>query len=143
MSFLEFRPALHVPLGSRVDVASCGGGALFTIVPASGAACPTVGDGQLQVLFVGTSSRTGAGWWTKGWCGGASASAGSASASVASSSMDALAGSLSFQGSNELGVHGDYLCCEPFHRGREVGDGGAISGRGCCQVRDGIHHLLL
>ena len=64
MSFLGFFPDLHVPLGGRVDVASCGGGALCTIVPASWAACTTVVDGRLQVLFVGPGGRTCAGWWT-------------------------------------------------------------------------------
>ena len=41
--------------------ASHGGGALHTIVPSSGAACPTVVDGRLQVLVVGTGGRTCAG----------------------------------------------------------------------------------
>ena len=67
MSFLGFHPALYVPLGSRADVASCGGGEIRLIVPASGAACPTVVDGRLQVLFVGPGGHTGADWWIKGW----------------------------------------------------------------------------
>ena len=85
---------MHVPLGSRVDVASCRGGALHTIGPASGSACPTVVDGRLQVLFASPGGRTGAGWWTKGWCGGVDA--GSTSASAASSSMTAPDGLLIF-----------------------------------------------
>ena len=137
MSFLVFCPALHVPLRSRVDVASRGGGALCTIVPSSGASCPTVVDGRLQVLVVGPGGRNGASWWHKGCCGGAG------SASVASSSVVASDGPLRLQGSDELGVHGDELCREPFERGRELGDGDAIAGRGCCQVHDGLHRLLL
>ena len=143
MSFLGFRPALHVPLGSRVDVDRRVGGALRTIVPASGAACPTVVDGQLQALVVGTGGLNGAGWWHMGWCGGAGSGASSASASAASSSSAAPAGSLRLQVSDELGVHNDELCRETFHRGRELGDGGAIASRGCRQVRDVVHHLLL
>ena len=57
--------------------------------------------------------------------------------------MAASAGLLRLQGSDELGVHGDELCREPFHRDRELGDGGAIDGRGCLQVRDCVHRLLL
>ena len=149
MSFLGFCPALHVLLGSRVDVTSCGGGALCTIVPAYGAACPTVVDGRLQVLVVGPGGQNGAGWWHKGWCGGAVAGAGAgagaryAVVAAASSSTAALAGSLRLQGSNELGVHGDEFCREPFDRSRELGDGGPIAGRGCRQVRNGVHRLLL
>ena len=108
-------------------------------MPASGAACSTVVDGQFQVLVVGPGGRNGAGWWHKGWCGGA----GAGSASAALSSTAAPSGSLRLQGSDELGVHGDKLCREPFGRGRELGDGGAIAGRGCRQVRDGVHRLLL
>ena len=40
-------------------------------------------------------------------------------------------------------MYSDELCREPFDRGRELGDGGAITGRGCLQVRDGVHCLLL
>ena len=58
MSFCGFRPALHVPLGSRVDVASRGGGEICTIVSASGAACPTVFGGQLQVWLLQPESAT-------------------------------------------------------------------------------------
>ena len=137
MSFLGFRPALHVLLGSRVDLYSHGGGALCTIVPASGAACTTVVDGQLQVLVVGPGGQNGAGWWHKGWCGGAGASA------AASSSTSAPADSLRLQGSDELGVHVEELYREPFDRGRELDDGGAIAGHGCRQVCDGVHRLLL
>ena len=109
MSFLSFHPALNVPLGSCADVASRGVRALSFIVPASRAACPTVLDGRLQLLFVGPGGHTGADWWIKGWYDGAgtSASDGSASASADSFSMAATSGSLSFQGSDELGVHRD------------------------------------
>ena len=72
MYFLGFCPDLHVPLGSRVDVASCWGGKLCTIVPASVAACSTVVDGRLQVLVVcPAAGRNVAGWRHNGWCGGA------------------------------------------------------------------------
>ena len=63
-------------------MASCGGGALCTIVPASWAACPAVVDRRLQVLFFGYGGCTCAGWWTMGWCGGAGAGAGAGSASA-------------------------------------------------------------
>ena len=139
MSFLSFCPALHVPLGSRKDASSRGVGALCTIVTASGSACPTVVDGRLQVLVVGPGGRNGAGWWQNGWCGGA----GSGSASAASSSTAAPTGLLSLQGSDKLGVHSDKLLREPFDRGRELGNGGVSAGCGCCQVRDGVHRILL
>ena len=100
MSFFGFRPALHVPLGGRVDVASCGGGALCTIVPAPGAARPTVVDRRLQVLVVGPGGRNGASWC----CG-----AGSASASAALSSTAAPAGALMLKVNYKLCVHGDEL----------------------------------
>ena len=131
----------HVPLGSRVDTASRRGGALCTIVPASWAACPAVVDGRIQVLVVGPGGRKGANWWHNGWCGGAGASA--VSASVALSYTAALSGSLRLQGSDELGVHGDKLCHEPFDHGHDLGNGGTIAGCGCCQVCDGVHCLLL
>ena len=120
-------------------MAICGGEELCTIVPASGAACPTVVDGRLQVLVVGPGGQNCAGWWYNGWCGGA----GSASASAASSSTAALAGSLRLKGSDELGIHGDKLCRKPFDRGRKLGDCGMIAGRGYRQVCNGIHRLLL
>ena len=94
-------------------------------------------------MVVGTGGRNGAGWCPKGWCGGADAGSGSASASAASSSTAAPDGSLRLQGSDEIGVHGDKICRETFHRGCELGDGGAIAGRGCRQVRDGVHRLFL
>ena len=137
MSFLGFCSALHVPPGIRVDMASRRGGALCTIVPASGSTYPTVVDGRLQVLVVGPVGQNGAGWWPKGCCGG------SGTISEASSSMAAPAGSLRLQGSYKLGVHGDEIFREPFHHERELGDGGVITGRGCCQVSDGIHRILL
>ena len=62
MLFCGFHPALHVLLGSCVDVASRGGGALFTIVPEPGAARPTVVDRRLQVLVIGPGDQNGAGW---------------------------------------------------------------------------------
>ena len=136
MSFCGFFPALHVPLGSRVDVASRGGGALCTIVSASRDACPTVVDRRLQVLVVGPGGRNGS-----GWCGGAGSA--SASASAASSSTAAPAGALRLKGSDKLGVHGDELFRETFDRDRELGDGGAIACRVCRQVCDGVHRLLM
>ena len=139
MSFCGFRPALNLSLGSRVDVASRGGRALCTIAPASGAAFLTVVDWRLQILVVGTGGQIGAGWWYNGWCGGA----GSASMSTSLSSTAALACALKLKGSGELGFHDDKLCCEPFDCGRELGDGGAIACRGCRQVYDGVHRLLL
>ena len=39
-------------------------------------------------------------------------------------------------------MYSDELCREPFDRGRELGDGGAITGRGCRQVRDEVYRLL-
>ena len=98
---------MHVPLGSHIDGASRGGGALCTIV-----------HRRLQVLVVGPGGRNGA-----SWCGGA----GSASASY----MAAPAGALRLKGSDELCLQGEKLCREPFERGRDLGDGGAIARRGC------------
>ena len=91
MSICGFRPALNVPLGGRVDVASYGGGALCTIVSASRAACPIVLDGRLQVLVVGPGGQNGAG------CCGCS---GSVSASAALSSTAAPAVALRLKGSD-------------------------------------------
>ena len=103
MSFCFFRPALNVPLGGRVDVASLWGKALCTVVPAPGAILPTVVDWRLQVLVFGPSGRNGAG---------------SASASTALSSTAAPAGVLRLEGSDELYVHGYKLCREPLDHGR-------------------------
>ena len=68
---------------------------------------------------------------------------GAGAGSEASSSTSAPAGSLRLQGSYKIFVHGDELFREPFHHERELGNGGVITGRGCCQVSDGIHRLLL
>ena len=84
-------------------------------------------------MVVGPGGRNGA-----GWCGGAI----SASVSVASSSTASPAGALRLKVSEKLGVHGEKLCREPFDRGRELVDGGAIARRGCCQVRDSVHLIL-
>ena len=108
MSFFGFLPALHVLLGSRVDVASRRGGAILNIVPVSVAACPTVVGWRIQVLVVGPGGRNGA-----GWCGGS----GSVSVSTASSSTFSPAGALRLKGSDEIGIHGDELCHESFNRG--------------------------
>ena len=97
------------------------GGALCAVVPAPGAACPTVMDRRLQVLFFGPSGRNGA-----GLCWGA----GSASTDAATPSTAAPAGALCLEGSDELFVHCHELCCEPLGRGRELCDGGTITLRG-------------
>ena len=89
MSFLGFRLVLHVSLVSRVDVANRGGGELFTIVPASRAACQTVVGGRLQVLVVFPGGQNGTSWWQNSWFGGTGA--GSAAAPAASSSTAAPA----------------------------------------------------
>ena len=57
--------------------------------------------------------------------------------------MAAPAGSLRLQGSYKIFVHGDELFREPFDRGRELVNSGAISRRGYHQVCDGVHRLLL
>ena len=114
-------PALHVPLGGRVDMACQWGGALCAIVPAPGAARPTVMDWGLQVFFFGPSGRSGA-----SLCWGA----GSASATAAAPSTAALAGALCLEGSDKLRVHCHELRREPLNRGRELCDGGAITRRG-------------
>ena len=136
VSFCCFHPALHVPLGVRVDMASRWGGTLCTVVPAPGDARPTVMDRRLQVFFFGPSGRNGA-----GLCWGAGSV--SASASAASSSTAALAGALNLEGSDKFRVHCYEICCEPLDRGRELCNGGAIARRGCRQVHDSIHRLLL
>ena len=133
MSFCCFRPTLHVPLGGRVDVSSCRGGELCTIVPEPEAARPTLVDRRPQILVVGPSGQNGV-----GFC----CSAGSTSASAASSSMAAPARALGQEGSDKLCVHSYELCREPLDRGRDLGDGGAIACRGYCQVRDSVNRLL-
>ena len=134
VSFYCFRPALHVPLVGRVDMASIWSGALCTVVPAPRAARPIVMYWRLQVLFFGPSGRNGA-----GLCWGASY----VPASVAYSSTAALAGALSLEGSDELRVHCYELCHESLDLGRDLCNSGAIARRGCCQVRNSVHHLLL
>ena len=123
MSFFCFRPALLVPLGGRLDMAGCWGGALCAVFPAPGAARPTIMYWRLQVLFFGPSGRNSA-----GFCWGAS----SASASTASSSTAAPDGALCLEGSDELRVYCHDLCCEPLGHGLELRDGGAITCRGRC-----------
>ena len=61
VSFCCFRPALHVPLGGRVDMAGRWDGELCAVVPAPRDARPTVMDWQLQVLFFGPNGFNGAG----------------------------------------------------------------------------------
>ena len=97
------------------------GGSLCAVVPAPGAARPTVMDWRLQVLFFGPSGRNGA-----GLCWGA----GSASASAAVPSTAAPAGALFLAGSDELHIHCHELLREPLDPGRELCDGGAITRRG-------------
>ena len=134
MSFCCFRPDLHVPLGGSLDMASHWVGALCTVLPAPGAAHPTLMDRPLQVLFFGPSCRNGA-----GLCWGA----GSTSTSSALSSKAALVGELSLEGSEEFHVHCYKLYHEPLNRGQELCNGVAIARRGCRQVHDSVQSLLL
>ena len=83
-------------------------------------------------MIVVLGGRNGAGWWHKGWYGDAGAG-----------STAAPAGSLMVQGRDDIGVYGDEIFREPFNRGRELGNGFTIAGRGCCQFRDGVQRLLL
>ena len=62
-----FRPALHIPLCERLDVAGRWDGTLGTVVPASRAARSTVMDLRLQVFCL---SRSGC--IRVGFCWGAS-----------------------------------------------------------------------
>ena len=134
MSFCCFRPDLHVPLGGSLDMASHWVGALCTVLPAPGAARPTVMDRPLQVLFFGPSCRNGA-----GLCWGA----GSTSTSLASSSTTTLVGKLSLEGSDNLQVHCYKLYHEPLNRGHELCNGVDIARHGCRQVCDSVERLLL
>ena len=91
-----FHPTLHFTLGTRVDMASQWGEALCAVVPAPRAACLTVMDWRLQVLFFIPSGRNGAGLY----CG-----SGSAAAFAAAPSTAALAGALFLEVSDKLHVH--------------------------------------
>ena len=100
------------------------GGALCTVVPAPGAARPTVMDRRLQVLFFDPSGRNGDDLC---WDAGSA----SASASAALSSTATLGGALSVEGSDELHIHCHKLFREPLDRGRELCNGSTIARRGC------------
>ena len=123
VSFFCFRPALLVPLGGRVDIAGCWGGALCAVVPAPRDARQTLIYRRLQVLLFGPSGRNGA-----GLCWGAS----STSASTALSSTAAPDGALCLEGSEELRIYCHELCREPLDRGIWNLQINAITCRGRC-----------
>ena len=120
------------------------GGTLGTVVPAPGAAHPTVMDWRIQVFFFGHTGRTGAGscWGAgSGPCVGSCSESLSTNGSVAPSTA-APDGTVGLEGNDELRVQCCKLRGEPRGSSLEMCDGGVVTCRGCCQVLDRADHLL-